>query len=182
MIKKSTSKTSRNSARHNVDAAMKVFGEWNKGWQAIAAEMTDYTKRSFEESTATFEKLLSAKSVEQAIEIQTRLRQARLRRLHAPDVEDRRHVCRARQGSLQAGREGDAERALSGDAAKARMNDRARGRGSRTRCGTRLVRARSASGPFFVAYCSFDTPCAALRIEPPGLCAAFAICARLPLE
>ena len=55
----------------NVDATMKVFGEWNKGWQAIAAEMTDYTKRSFEESTATFEKLLSVKSVEQAIEIQT---------------------------------------------------------------------------------------------------------------
>ncbi len=50
---------------------MKAFGEWNKGLQAIAAEMTDYTKRSFEESTATFEKLLSAKSLEQAIEIQT---------------------------------------------------------------------------------------------------------------
>jgi hypothetical protein len=32
----------------NVDAAVKVFGEWNKGLQAIAAEMTDYTKRSFE--------------------------------------------------------------------------------------------------------------------------------------
>ena len=55
----------------NVDAAVKAFGEWNKGLQAIAAEMTDYTKRSFEESTATFEKLLAAKSVEQAIEIQT---------------------------------------------------------------------------------------------------------------
>ena len=55
----------------NMDTAMKMFGEWNKGWQAIAAEMTDYTKRSFEESTATFEKLLSAKSMEQAIEIQT---------------------------------------------------------------------------------------------------------------
>jgi hypothetical protein len=55
----------------NVDAAMKMFGEWNKGWQAIAAEMTDYTKRSFEDGTATFEKLVSAKSVEQAVEIQT---------------------------------------------------------------------------------------------------------------
>ena len=55
----------------NMDAAMKVFGEWNKGWQAIAAEMTDYTKKSFEESTATFEKLLTAKSLEQAIEIQS---------------------------------------------------------------------------------------------------------------
>ena len=50
---------------------MKAFGEWNKGWQAIAAEITDYTKKSFEEGTATFEKLASAKSVEQAIEIQT---------------------------------------------------------------------------------------------------------------
>ena len=57
--------------QHNVDTAMKLSGEWNKGLQAIAAEMTDYTKRSFEESAATFEKLLSAKSVAQAIEIQT---------------------------------------------------------------------------------------------------------------
>ena len=57
--------------QYNVDAAMKVYGEWSKGWQAIAAEMTDYTKRSFEESSATFEKLLSARSVEQAMEIQS---------------------------------------------------------------------------------------------------------------
>jgi len=57
--------------QHNMDAAMKVLGEWNKGWQAIAAEVTDYAKRSFEEGTATFEKLLSAKSLEQAIEIQS---------------------------------------------------------------------------------------------------------------
>jgi hypothetical protein len=55
----------------NVDAAMKVFGEWNKGWQAIAAEMTDYTKRSFEDSSATFEKLVSSRSIEQVVEIQT---------------------------------------------------------------------------------------------------------------
>jgi hypothetical protein len=57
--------------QQNVDTAMKLMGEWSKGWQAIAAEMTDYTKRSFEESTATVEKLLSAKSFEQAFEIQT---------------------------------------------------------------------------------------------------------------
>jgi hypothetical protein len=55
----------------NVDSAMKFFGEWNKNWQAIAAEMSDYTKRSFEEGTAAFEKLIGAKSVEQAVEIQT---------------------------------------------------------------------------------------------------------------
>ena len=56
--------------QQNVDVAMKMLGEWSRGWQAIAAEMTDYTKRSFEESTSTVEKLLSAKSFEQAVEIQ----------------------------------------------------------------------------------------------------------------
>jgi hypothetical protein len=57
--------------QQNVDTAMKLMGEWSKGWQTIAAEMTDYTKRSFEEGTATVEKLLAAKSFEQAVEIQT---------------------------------------------------------------------------------------------------------------
>ncbi len=55
----------------NMDSAMRLFGEWNKNWQAIAAEVGDYTKRSFEESTATVEKLMASKSVEQAMEIQT---------------------------------------------------------------------------------------------------------------
>lgn len=55
----------------NVDTALKLFGDWNKGWQAIAAEMTDYSKRAFEDGAATFEKLASAKSPEQAFEIQS---------------------------------------------------------------------------------------------------------------
>lgn len=55
----------------NVDNAVKLLGEWSKGWQAIAAEFNDYSKRAFEDGTATFEKLLAAKSVEQAFEIQT---------------------------------------------------------------------------------------------------------------
>ncbi len=55
----------------NMDSAMRVFGELNKNWQAIAAEMGDYTKRSFEEGTSTLEKLMSSKSVEQVVEIQT---------------------------------------------------------------------------------------------------------------
>lgn len=55
----------------NTDTAMRMVGEWSKGWQTIATEMTDYSKRSFEEGTATFEKLLSAKTIEQAFEIQS---------------------------------------------------------------------------------------------------------------
>jgi hypothetical protein len=58
-------------SQSNTDTAMRMMGEWSKGWQTIATEMTDYSKRSFEEGTATFEKLLSAKTIEQAFEIQS---------------------------------------------------------------------------------------------------------------
>ena len=53
------------------DAAVKSFGEMNKGFQAIAAEVTDYSKKAFEDSTRAFEQLVGAKSIEQAIEIQS---------------------------------------------------------------------------------------------------------------
>jgi hypothetical protein len=55
----------------NMDSAMKIFGEYAKGWQTIAAEASDYAKRSFEDGTQTFEKLISAKSPEQVFEIQS---------------------------------------------------------------------------------------------------------------
>lgn len=57
--------------QNNLGTALKFFGDWNKGWQAIAAEMSDYSKRAFEDGTATFEKLAAAKSLEQAFEIQS---------------------------------------------------------------------------------------------------------------
>ena len=43
----------------------------SKGLQDIVAESTDYSKKSFAASTAMFEKLLGARSVETAIQIQT---------------------------------------------------------------------------------------------------------------
>jgi hypothetical protein len=51
------------------DAAVKSFGEVNKGFQAIAAEVTDYSKKAFEDGTRAFEQLLGAKSFGQVIEI-----------------------------------------------------------------------------------------------------------------
>ncbi len=42
-----------------------------KSWQTIAAESSDYSKKSFENGSAFFEKLLSAKSFESAIQIQS---------------------------------------------------------------------------------------------------------------
>jgi hypothetical protein len=55
----------------NMDTAVTMFGEWTKGWQSVASEMTEYTKRSFEDGTQTFERLLGSKSIEQAFEIQS---------------------------------------------------------------------------------------------------------------
>jgi len=54
-----------------VDGYLRMMGEWNKSWQAIATEMTDYSKRSFEDGTATFQKLASARDMQQVMEIQT---------------------------------------------------------------------------------------------------------------
>ena len=53
------------------DAAVRSFGEVNKGFQAIAAEVTDYSKKAFEDSTRAFEQLIGAKTIEQAVEIQS---------------------------------------------------------------------------------------------------------------
>jgi phasin family protein len=53
------------------DAAVSSFGEANKGFQAIAAEIASYSKKSFEDGTRAFEQLIGAKSLEQAFEIQS---------------------------------------------------------------------------------------------------------------
>lgn len=57
--------------KEGFDATVRSFGEMNKGFQAIAAEVTDYSKKAFEDSTRAFEQLMGAKSIEQAIEIQS---------------------------------------------------------------------------------------------------------------
>ena len=42
-----------------------------KGFQEIATEVADYSRKSFEESTAVVEKAFAAKSFDKAIEVQT---------------------------------------------------------------------------------------------------------------
>lgn len=58
-------------SKDNVDATLKSFGEISKGGQAIVVELADYSKKAFEQGTATLEKLLGVKSFEKAIEVQT---------------------------------------------------------------------------------------------------------------
>ena len=41
-----------------------------KGFQAIAQEAADYSRKSFEKGTAAFEKLSASKSLDKAIEVQ----------------------------------------------------------------------------------------------------------------
>ena len=42
-----------------------------KGWQTIAAELSEYSKKSFENGSAFFEKLRGARSFENALQIQS---------------------------------------------------------------------------------------------------------------
>ncbi len=54
----------------SMDMALNSFGAWTKNVQAMASEVADYSKKAFEESAAAWEKLIGAKSVEKAMEVQ----------------------------------------------------------------------------------------------------------------
>jgi hypothetical protein len=53
------------------DAASRSFAEANKGFQAIAAEMMNYSKAAFDDAMRTWEQLIGVKSLEQAMQIQS---------------------------------------------------------------------------------------------------------------
>jgi hypothetical protein len=57
--------------KNSMDMALTSFGAWTKAAQAIAVEMVDYSKKSAESSAAAWEKLMSAKSLEKALEVQS---------------------------------------------------------------------------------------------------------------
>jgi hypothetical protein len=58
-------------SKQQLDAVNAVAASVAKGLQEIAAESSDYSKKAFATSSATVEKLLGAKSVETAVQIQT---------------------------------------------------------------------------------------------------------------
>ncbi len=63
----STSKMSKEA----MDSMLTTVSSMTKGFQQITAEATEYSKKSYEDSAAVVEKLVSAKSLDKAIEIQT---------------------------------------------------------------------------------------------------------------
>lgn len=63
--------TIQKAGKDNLDIAVKAFGVQQKGVQAIATEVADYSKKAVEASTAQFEKLSAVKTLDKAIEAQT---------------------------------------------------------------------------------------------------------------
>ena len=57
--------------KESMDMALTSLGAWTKNAQAIAVEVVDYSKKSVEGSAAAWEKLMGAKSLETAMEVQS---------------------------------------------------------------------------------------------------------------
>jgi phasin family protein len=53
------------------EAAGRSFTEANKGFQALAAEMMEYSKAAFDDAIRTWEQLIGVRSLEQAMQIQS---------------------------------------------------------------------------------------------------------------
>jgi hypothetical protein len=58
-------------SKDGFDAAARSFAEVNKGLQALTAEMTDYSKRAFDDGCRAWEQLVGAKSFDRMFEIQS---------------------------------------------------------------------------------------------------------------
>ena len=58
-------------SKEAVDTALKTYSDTTKGFQAIAAEATEYSKKSFQDAVTHFETLAGVKSFEAAFELQT---------------------------------------------------------------------------------------------------------------
>ena len=57
--------------KDSMDMALTSLGAWSKGAQAIAVHVVDYSKKSVEDSAAAWEKLMGARTLEKAMEVQS---------------------------------------------------------------------------------------------------------------
>jgi len=57
-------------SKEQLDAASALSAAMTKSVQQIAAEATDYSKKSVETASAAFEKLVGAKSIDVALQVQ----------------------------------------------------------------------------------------------------------------
>lgn len=71
-----TNEDSQKAGQATMDMTLNAFGVWSKGAQAIATEVIDYAKKSAESSAQAWEKLVGAKSLESAFEVQSQYAQS----------------------------------------------------------------------------------------------------------
>ena len=58
------------AGQESMNRTLESFGALSRGWQSLADETADYSKKSFEAGAAHMEKLLGAKSLDVAFETQ----------------------------------------------------------------------------------------------------------------
>jgi hypothetical protein len=58
------------ASQENIDLMMKSYGSIGQSLQAIAVEAADYSRKNFEAGSAALERVLSATSVDKAVEAQ----------------------------------------------------------------------------------------------------------------
>jgi hypothetical protein len=54
-------------SKNGFDAAVRSFAEVNKGFQALTAEITDYSKKLFDDGCRAWEQLVGAKSFDRLL-------------------------------------------------------------------------------------------------------------------
>lgn len=57
--------------KEGVDATVQSLTAASKGAQALAVEVAEYARKSFEQNTSAVEKLFGARTLDRAIEVQT---------------------------------------------------------------------------------------------------------------
>ena len=57
--------------KDNMDAVMKSANAFSRGFQAIATEAADYSKRTIDAGTNALERLIAAGSLDKAVEVQS---------------------------------------------------------------------------------------------------------------
>lgn len=99
-----------NFGREQLETANTTTASFAKGMQTIAAETTDYSKKVLEDHAAALEKLLGAKSLETAMQIQSE---------YAKSVYENAVAQATKMGELYQGLFKDAFRPLEAVIAKA---------------------------------------------------------------
>ncbi len=66
-----TNRDTEKASKTAFDMALNALGVWTKGAQTVTIEVIDYTKKSAESSAAAWEKLVGAKTLDGAFEVQS---------------------------------------------------------------------------------------------------------------